>query len=164
MLGTYGLCSINCTTFNQSLYDHRTWPKAERDLVFKVLKVRNAVFDTLGYIPGVSILSGLGRVAAGALMLHWVLRDGNPDANEGAYSGRFYFEARNQAIAQIARGILEISVVGIAVNIALGCVGTFAHLPEILNESCNFYPYLCEGAGTSPHKNPDFAYGLLNLV
>lgn len=157
MLGTWGLRSINITTFNQRCKDtsRLTYPKELRDVIFTGLKVRNLIFNILGYIPGVSVVSGTIRAGIGVAMLVGVLAVGDRDAHDGKIIGRWYDEALNQSMAQIVRGLFEAFVpYGFAANALLDIVGTVVNLgQEIFWEGFNDLPY---SRTPSAHDNPTY--------
>lgn len=119
-MNTYGLFSVNCQSF-QIGGDVQVSPRA-RIVGVTYLKVHNMTLNILGYvplihscflnrivgyIPGVSLLSGTVRVAFGLTVLTSTLIAGDPDSKQGGLTGRLYYESLITAITQIARGILE---------------------------------------------------------
>lgn len=168
MLGTWGIRSINTTTFNQCSRDNLTYPKEIRDIIYTGLKIRNLVLNVLGYIPAVRMVSGCVRIGLGLTMLAGVLAVGERHAKQGVIIGRFYDEALSHAMAQITRGVFEAFVpYGFVVNAVLDVVGTVVNIgQEIFWEGHHYsvdddYAYTPEA-----HPNPDYPIpaNLLHLV
>lgn len=125
MLNTYGLRSINTDTFNLKWQTGYTYPQAARNVVVTLLKVHNLTLNVLGYIPGVSVVSGSFRIGTGLLMCAATLAIGERDAQTGVIIGHWYDEALLTGAAQVGRGILEAFVpFGSMVNLTLDSVGT----------------------------------------
>ncbi|MDF2550631.1 MAG: hypothetical protein K0S07_1698 [Chlamydiales bacterium] len=148
--GTWGFDSINNKTFNNKYDGSIVIHKDLRDRLIPLLKIRNVALDILGYIPVISIVSGVCRIALGVFMLKFVNTHGNREAKRGMIIGRFYDEAKTQAICQILRGILEVSTVGIGINIALGCYST-------LYRNCNVEIHKEVYTNIMPYNDPDFS-------
>lgn len=126
-MNTWGIYSVNTTTFNNCREEERRiyYPKNCRDKIYTALKLNNLTFNILGYIPGVSIVSGSIRMAVGAAIVGTTLCIGDRKAEEGVIIGRFYDEAIATGVAQIARGALEAFVpFGHLANLALDVVAT----------------------------------------
>lgn len=128
----YGLFSINTETFNQSDYGKLECTKAHRDIVLTCMRVHNGVLNVLGYIPGISQVSGCVRIATGVIFGAVVLVLGSSDKDSGhLITGRWYREALRTAMMHIARGIFEACVpFGFVANAVLDIVATPIHFVE----------------------------------
>lgn len=125
MINTYGFRAINATTFNTQYGDRYTFPREVRNLAVLALRVHNAVLNVLGYIPGVSIVSGSIRIFTGVAMIAATVAIGNRNANGGHIIGRWYDEAIATGVAQVVRGALEAFVpFGWIANAALDVIAT----------------------------------------
>lgn len=177
MFNTYGLRSINCTTFNRSTEDNLTYPRPLRNIVITALRINNAVLNVMGYIPVVSFVSGCVRMGIGSAMLAATLAFGDRKAMQGAIIGRWYDEALKTGIAQIVRGALEALVpFGWAANAALDLIAT----PINLSKECSIEgSMICEhcmnggidewcshAPANEPHSDVDypFPFFFLHLV
>ncbi len=130
MLNTYGLCSINRETFNLELHDRvldkTSFSRRMRDIAVTGLRVHNAVFNVLGYIPGVSTISGCVRMATGLSVI--VITVALARSNVTVVRG-FALKAVATGIAQIVRGIFEALVpFGWIANAAFDCAATWINL------------------------------------
>ena len=164
MFNTYGIDSINGYTFNQ-LADNITFPKQIRDVITTALRLHNLCLNILGYIPGVSIISGSVRILSGIVICTVTGLCGDRNASHGCIIKRLYDEAMITGIAQIARGALEAFIpFGKFVNAALDVIGT----PVNLHQSLSFIGVTkCPESCTSkPHAEPDYPWFFwpLNLV
>lgn len=160
-MNTYGLYSVNRTTFNQLPSSDLEFPKSTRDTIFKLLKINNCVLNILGYIPVVSCVSGLVRMGIGAGISITTLAIGTPENTSGAIIGRLYDEALYTGITQFCRGILEVCYpIGVFVNPVLDVVGT------VINLSSDTSFYSAPHDALRPHSNPTFPapFCLLEIV
>lgn len=128
-MNTYGLNSINYTTFNGYTDTRRsyscTYPESDRNLVVTFLKVHNLTLNILGYLPGISAFSGCVRIGTGCGLCIVTVLYGDPKAKQGPIVGHFYSEAVLTGITQIARGILEaFCPFGWILNASLDTLGT----------------------------------------
>jgi hypothetical protein len=163
-MNTYGLHSINNCTFNIPRFANIVfvYPKKSRDVLVTFLKVHNFTLNILGYIPGVSVVSGCVRMGTGLIMCAVTLAVGERNANQGVIIGRYYDEALLTGITQIARGALEAFVPsGWVVNASLDAIAT---IPNLLNEAqlgCSFVD-----KQNVPHSDPKypFPFSLLHLA
>lgn len=151
-LNTYGLCSINSKTFNQSYDSSLTYPKKSRDVIVTALRLYNATFSALGFIPGVRFYSGCTRMLVGAAIVAITLAIGEKKGDEGIIIGKWYDEALATGCAQLARGAFEAFVpYGQIVNFTLACVATYYNiLATVTTGSEGFIPLDC----VVPHKDP----------
>lgn len=128
-MNTYGLHSINTHTFNLKWHTNYTYPQQLRNIVVTLFRVHNFSLNILGYIPGVSFVSGCVRMGTGLLMCAVTLKIGDRNATEGAIIGHWYDEALRTGVTQIARGALEAFVpFGRIVNGVFDVVGTICNL------------------------------------
>jgi len=168
MLNTYGLRSVNIGTFNTRPNDPLYFPRDLRNIAVTGLRINNLVLNVLGYIPGISVVSGCVRIGIGIALLSGTLKFGNRHAHEGAIIGRWYDEAIGTATAQITRGILEAFVpFGWAVNATLDIIATpFNISKEILHmvRRSSYNDDLADNA--APHQDTEYplALGLLHLA
>ncbi len=120
---TFGLRSINSETFNRSYNGDRcnySYPRQNRDVIVTLLRVHNLCLNILGYIPGISTVSGSIRTLTGASLCIATLISGDRKAKTGLIIGPWYNEALTTGIAQAARGILEALLpFGSAINLFL---------------------------------------------
>jgi hypothetical protein len=132
MFNTWGIRSINSSTFNQSRSLTLIYPKENRDIIITLFRVHNCVLDILGYIPAVSTVSGSVRMCTGLAICVVTLLKGNPDlqpGEQGAIAGAFYYEALATGVAQMTRGAFEAFVpFGRIINFSLGTIGTVVNL------------------------------------
>jgi len=165
-MNTYGLNSINNATFNLKWHTNYVYPQPVRNAVVTFLKVHNLILNILGYIPGVSVISGCLRIGSGLLMCVVTLAIGERDAIQGAIIGHWYDEALLTGIAQVARGILEAFVpFGWIANASLDVVGTASNFGKQLTVAST-----CAGCmgytNHGPHPDPKypFPFWLLHLA
>ena len=166
-MNTWGLRSINSTTFNLQYDDKFTFPKAGRDFIVTALRISNLTLNVLGYIPGVSSISGVVRIALGIGFCAITLAVGErnpPDGARGAIIGHWYDEALMTGMAQITRGILEAFVpYGWAVNAGMDVLCSVSNIaPDLRNigrYDLNYYT-------TQPYAEPNhaFPFNLLQIV
>lgn len=165
-LNTYGIRSINRKSFNTRYHDGLYFPKEIRDIVVTALRVHNGILNVLGYIPGVSLVSGSIRMATGFAIVCVTLTIGDRNAMRGAIIGHWYDEAIGTGLAQIVRGALEAFVpFGFIANAVLDVVATPINLANELEGSM-----ACEGCMSESHTRPheDVNYpgplGILHFV
>lgn len=162
-MNTWGIYSVNSSTFNTTVTSDVNYPKEVRDKVYTALKINNLVFNILGYIPVVSIISGSIRMAIGLVMVIGTVGLGDPNAKQGALIGRFYFEALATGVAQIARGALEvIPFYGQLTNLILDVVATPWNLwrSAFWDYHC-CHCYGCDDGRASAHEKKAPTYPLL---
>jgi hypothetical protein len=123
MYNTYGIRSIDNQTFNRSYNSDSlsySYPQRTRNTVITLLKAHNLSLNILGYIPGISTLSGSFRILTGSALCLATLAIGDRNAKKGPIIGHWYDEALSTAAAQVARGALEGFVpFGKAINLGL---------------------------------------------
>ncbi len=169
MLNTYGIRSINRETFNTVNHDALFFPRVVRNIAVTALRVNNAIFNVLGYIPGVSTISGCVRMTTGLAMIAVTLAIGDRNSDEGVIIGRWYDEALLTGIAQTARGALEAFVpFGWAANAALDVVATFINLPKemvasMACEECMYGGSIDDASHVRPHDDVDYPFPLFLL-
>lgn len=140
-MNTYGMASINSTTFNLSYYSQNHYPRGLRNVLVTFLKLHNLILNVLGYCgeidPKIPFISGCVRVLSGVSICVVTLAVGDRDASKGMIIGRWYDEALLTGMAQIVRGVLTAALAthpyGWAVNASLDVLGTFYNLTHILN-------------------------------
>lgn len=183
-MNTYGLQSINTSTFNTAPHSNVWYPRNSRNVIVSALRVHNLTLNVLGYIPGVSVISGCVRIGTGLLFCAMALAVGDRKATQGVIIGRWYDEALLTGCTQIARGILEAFVpVGRTVNVCLDAVATIINFasadlytvgcpdcrqgpPEGYNlESNKRWDYHMDKDyhGNSRHKEPEYPFPLTLL-
>lgn len=161
-MNTYGIHSVHRETFNTRYHDNLYFPRPLRNAVVTALRINNAVLNVLGYIPGVSLISGCVRMFVGMVIVGITLAVGDRNAREGAIIGRWYDEAVLTGIAQIARGALEAFIpFGWVANAALDVIATPMNLSNevvgsMICEGC------MEGGGNhiTPHHDVDYPFPL----
>lgn len=169
MLNTYGIRSVNRETFNTRYHDNLCFPRPLRNAVVTALRVNNAVLNVLGYIPGVSLVSGCVRMAVGVGIIAVTLAIGDRNTSSGAIVGRWYDEAILTGIAQIARGALEAFVpFGWVANAALDVIATPFNLAKEVEGSlvCRGCMNNEENGHVRPHDDANYPFPLwfLHLV
>jgi len=123
MGATWGFRSVNSKTFKVEKDDIEV--KDYKELYLRA-KINNLFFDTLGIIPVVSLVSGTLRVVSSVYSLHQLKKQMiNEDYD---YSYNVDKQGITNLKCQIARGILEMSQVGIIVNLSVGILGTFVNI------------------------------------
>ena len=162
-MNTYGIQSINNQTFNSSYYHNYEYPMGARNALVSFLKVHNLTLNILGYIPGVSTISGCVRIGSGVLMCAVTLAVGDPNGKRGAIIGPWYSEALLTGITQIGRGVLEAFIPGgWMVNASLDGIGS------VINIGTQFIPQGSDlyDPGPGPHEEPEypFPFTLLHLA
>lgn len=92
-----------------------TWPSENRKNLVKTLTVFHRVMDICGYIPGVSIISGLIRLIAAAVFSSAIEKGIKNDVIKGIYCD----EARWTVKGHVIRGCLEafLPVIGQIINL-----------------------------------------------
>ena len=166
-LNTYGIRSINRETFNTKYHDNLYFPKEIRDIVITALRIHNGILNVLGYIPGVSTVSGSIRMATGLIIVCVTLAIGDRNAMEGAIVGRWYDEALGTGMAQIVRGALEALVpFGWVANAALDVIATPINLSKEVEGSMACEGCMRGGSHARPHDDADYPgpLGILHLV
>lgn len=88
----------------------------QRSKLLELLRKVTAVFDTLGYIPGVSTLSGLIRIICAVVADHFIEKG----ISKGVIKGRYRDEARWTSSGHKLRGFIEmIPIIGQIINLSL---------------------------------------------
>lgn len=129
--------------------------------------MNNAIFNVLGYIPGVRQVSGCVRMAVGLGLVGITLTFGHPEESPGIIAGHWYKEAIATGIAQVIRGALEALVpYGWVTNAALDVIATPFNLSKELEASTLYDGCMARGDHIRPHKDTDypFPFTLLHLV
>lgn len=165
-MNTYGLHSINKDTFNLKCNNDYTYPQPARDALVTFFKVHNLTLNALGYISGISGISGCVRIGTGLITCTITLLIGERDAPQGAIIGHWYDEALVTGITQIARGVLEAFVpFGWIANGALDTLTTLHKFGKKL-----FVTSVCTECAESTHHRPypdprySFPFWLLYLA
>jgi len=157
-MNTYGLRSINTDTFNLRWHTNYQYPQPARNTLVTFFKVHNLTLNILGYIPGVSTVSGCIRMGTGAIMLAYTLAVGDRNASEGVIIQHWYDEALQTGGVQITRGFTEAIVpFGRTANFFLDVIGTICNLGrEVSNAS------VCQGCmgfkNHGPYPDPDYPF------
>jgi len=165
-MNTYGLRSVNTDTFNLKWHTNYTYPQEARNVVVTLLKVHNLTLNILGYIPGISVVSGSLRIGTGLLMCVVTLAVGERDAEQGVIIGHWYDEALFTGVSQIGRGIFEAFVpFGRTVNAILDSIGTVWNLGKELGNA-SVCPGCMQYANHRPYPDPKYPlpFSLLHLV
>ncbi len=160
-LNTYGIRSINAESFNTYGSPGAFLPRSIRDLANTLLRINNLVLNVLGYIPGVSLVSGSVRLGIGVSIVILTLALGSPNAEQGLIIDRWYNEALITGAAQVARGTLEaFASFGGPVNMILDIVGTVFNLQaELFHCDCSIGPMdddSREAEARPPYRDPDY--------
>lgn len=162
-MNTWGFRSINCETFNTKYHSDFTYPVELRDIVVTALRLSNLTLNVLGYIPGVSVFSGVARIALGSAICLMTLAIGERNASQGIIIQHWYDEALITGISQIARGVLEAFVpMGWTVNATLDLFGTFHNLSKEV-QLASTCPGCMGYASHGPHPDPDYPLALFWL-
>ena len=179
-MNTYGLMSINVTTFNTQKDCPLRYPKEIRDKFVTGLRIHNGILNVLGYIPVICTFSGSIRILTGAAL--WVIsqKEGHLSTDTpGTFIGRWFVEAQSTAIAQIARGIFEaFCPYGHYINVGLDLVGTIINpfksfVWEIDGPTPHAHCYECMNGDSGPHthnggtfayQNPNYPFFLKPLL
>lgn len=160
-MNTFGLFSVNVSTFNLKWHTNYIYPQEGRDLIVTLLRVHNLFLNILGYLGGrIAIASGILRILSGVVIVGTTLAIGDRNAQRGAIIGHWYDEAIMTGIAQISRGILEAFIpYGRAVNAGLDTISTVINLThEISNASACAH---CMGyMNHGPYPEPDYSFPL----
>lgn len=165
-MNTYGLRSVNADTFNLKWNTNYSYPHQARNVIVTFFKVHNLTLNILGYIPGVSVVSGCVRIGTGLLICAVTLTVGQKDAKQGVIIGHWYDECMLTGVAQIGRGVLEAFVpFGRIANAYLDGIATFWNIRKELGNApvctcCMDY------ANHGPYPDPKypFPFSLLNFV
>lgn len=121
MSNTFGIHSVGLNSFNEPLEKHCAYDQKQRNILVTLLRIHNLVFNILGYIPGVSSVSGCVRMATGTMMCAVALLKNDKDS----LIARRYDELLFTGLAQIARGAFEALVpYGFVANGILDVYGT----------------------------------------
>ncbi|MDF2549294.1 MAG: hypothetical protein K0S07_361 [Chlamydiales bacterium] len=113
-----------------------------RSFIAQKLNQKNHQLSLLGYVPGVSMLSSLSRISAA---VNCLLRNKQPDSISPLLEERWQKALRGRAKAQLVRGLLEFSQVGIGVNIGLGVFGSLYRGSRLFKEGA-------QGLGSLPSQ------------
>ena len=165
-MNTYGLRSINTNTFNLKWHTNYVYPQQVRNALVTFLKVHNLTLNILGYIPGVSVVSGCVRMKTGLIMCAVTLAIGERNATEGKIIGHWYDEALLTGITQIARGALEAFVpFGWVANASLDTIATIYNVRKELSASSLYIRYMqYDHHGPYPDPEYPFPFWLLHLA
>ncbi len=161
MLNTFGLRSVNRETFNMRYHDPLQFPKPIRDIVVTALRIHNGVLNVLGYIPGVSAISGCVRMLTGAAIVLVTLAIGDRNAHIGAIIGRWYDEALLTGVTQVARGALEALVpFGWVANAVLDVIATPFNVMKEVEGSFTCDECMSGGAPgeVRPHQDVNYPF------
>ncbi|QZA58609.1 hypothetical protein [Candidatus Rhabdochlamydia porcellionis] len=165
-MNTYGLCSINMDTFNLKWHTDYVYPRQVRNAVVTLLKVHNLTLNILGYIPGVSVVSGCLRMGTGLLIYAVAWAVGERDAMRGVIIAHWYDECLLTGITQIGRGVLEAFVpFGWIANASLDAIATVWNIgKELYNASVCIGCMEYINQGPYPEPNYPLPFLLLHLV
>lgn len=164
---TWGLRSVNHGSFNNKIIHdvEFVYSKEERDLFIKILKIHNFVLDILGYIPGVSIISGCIRILTGFTFYVFNIMGSNPHANDGQlFSGPNFDEAINTAKAQMIRGAIEAMPYAKILNLFLDIIATNENTQKDLNFYQELHRLRDYAQITPPYDDPVFSRNLQFLA
>lgn len=155
-MNTYGLQSIHSDTFNLKWHTDYHYPKETRDVLVTVLRVHNLTLNILGYIPVISVVSGVLRIGTGLLMCGITLAIGDKNAEQGPIIGHWYDEALLTGMTQIARGALEAFFpFGRLANAVLDTIGTVSNIMKQLENAS-----VCQGCmryrNHGPYADPEY--------
>ncbi|MFI5342687.1 MAG: hypothetical protein ACHQUC_00530 [Chlamydiales bacterium] len=157
-MNTYGLLTINSTTFNRDYHPTFTYPKAARDVIITFLKIHNLTLNILGYMSKFSPISGCVRIVSGCAIIATTLTIGDPKARKGVIIDRWYSEALLTGVAQVARGVFEAFVpYGKIINAGLDVIGTVVNLLKIASNThigCAECERLSDIDQRSPNEEP----------
>ncbi|MDP1880010.1 MAG: hypothetical protein Q8K60_03610 [Parachlamydiaceae bacterium] len=125
-MNTYGLFSINITTFNYNFDTRYNCTKEDRSKLIIFFKIHNLVLNQFGYFPHLSRASGLVRMSTGLIMV--MISGKLPSENEPKcfFVNHFYSEIITTGMIQIGRGALEafFSNTGKIINLFLDIICT----------------------------------------
>ncbi|PIS00961.1 MAG: hypothetical protein COT84_04885 [Chlamydiae bacterium CG10_big_fil_rev_8_21_14_0_10_35_9] len=159
MLNTYGIRSINTKTFNTRFNEALFFPRPLRNIAVTALRINNFALNILGYIPGVSIISGCIRMVIGLAIVSITTAIGDRNAESGAIIGRWYDEAILTGIAQIARGTLEATVpFGCIVNGILDVIATPFNITKEIYHPIECQESIDRGYFTHNRPHPEVSY------
>ncbi len=162
-MNTYGLASINNSTFNLQWHTNYGYPKDARDIIVTCLRLHNATLNILGYMPRTSRVSGCIRMISGFLICATTLAIGERRAERGVIIQHYYDEALLTGITQMFRGAMEaFAPYGRVINASLDVIATFVNLVNIAADAsvCTH----CMGyQNHGPHPEPDYP-GPLKLL
>lgn len=154
---TYGLHSVNGSTFNRKVNEGLSYPRDSRNVIVTSFRVHNLALRVMEYLPSTFMIAGALRIASGALMVGTALAIGNRNALVGAIIGRFYDETIETGIAQITRGVLTLAgPIGFVANAVFDLLATKGNISKTLNNYYTTYPM---SAYNIPYREP--AYPLL---
>lgn len=135
---TYGFCSVNLGTFNQTCRDNYAYPKPVRDIAVTILAIHNLVLNILSY-SRYYIFSGICRILTGAALCVFTLTTGQRQAQEGFPIQHWYDESLVTGVGQILRGVIDVSVpVGCLINTVLDGVNAGARVIRFLRDPYEF--------------------------
>ncbi|MEM8629011.1 MAG: hypothetical protein AAGF04_02935 [Chlamydiota bacterium] len=137
-MNTYGICAINKTTFNVRCGAKAGIHEYYRYVVLTSLRIHNLIFNILGYMPATRVFSGGTRIFTGVALLLTTLKIGDPGACKGLIIQDWYWEALKTATAQAIRGIFEVTIWGLACNLALDVAATLFNAFVILSTEGGF--------------------------
>lgn len=162
-MNTYGLFSVNVGTFNRREGSDLTYPQEMRNVLVTFLKIHNLTLNILGYIPGISSVSGCVRIGTGVAMCAFTLAVGDPKARQGVIIGHWYNEALLTGITQVARGVLEAFVpFGWIMNASLDAPSTIVNLRTVFNDiTRQSHPFA--GVNYNPYADPEYPLALCPL-
>jgi hypothetical protein len=164
IMNTYGLRSINSQTFNLQYDTSYVYPKQARNALVTFLRVHNLSLNILGYIPGISIVSGCVRIGTGLAMCAVALAVGERNAKQGLIIGHWYDECLITGITQIARGVLEAFVpFGWIANASLDTIATFWNIKQECQNNPTFRTSVGEYQGHQPYRDPEYPLPFLFL-
>jgi len=142
-MNTYGLFAIGPSTFNNRTESNLKIPERKRNAIYTFLKVNNFVLNILGYLkyfsPAfymASAISGGCRMLIGTVIVIGTMVSfspgikvsGNTVDGDVLIHGRFYSEAILTGIAQIVRGIVEMTPLSKPIGGRLTAI-----FPKVLN-------------------------------
>ena len=121
---TFGIDSVldpSVANLSSNRVQGKKDPITRTNLVDKILRIHNIVLGVLGYIPGVSMVSGCVRMITGSGMIIY-------GAVLNKLNEKYRFTQENiigTGTAQIARGFFEVIPYGRIVNITLDVVASY---------------------------------------
>jgi len=130
MGATWGFRSVNSKTFKVEKTE--ITEKEHRQIYFRT-KLNNLFFDTVGIIPVISLFSGASRIVISTFNIIYI------NNLKTKYSKNVAKQLITHLKCQIARGVLEMSQVGIIVNISVGVLGTFVNMYHARKTRPDYY-------------------------